>query len=100
MVGLVKGFKGWAITLLLMGLVISGCNTNAATNAEQTPATESVASGENTSGTETEPATRVVQDEFGDVTIPVQPQRVAGIYVEDYLKALDITPVVQWYNPI
>ncbi|MEK3775319.1 ABC transporter substrate-binding protein [Paenibacillus sp. FSL K6-4396] len=102
MVGLVKGFKGWTITLLLMGLVISGCSTNTATNAEQTPATEteSAASGENTSGNETEPATRVVQDEFGDVTIPVQPQRIAGIYVEDYLKALDITPVVQWYNPM
>ncbi|WP_340032768.1 ABC transporter substrate-binding protein [Paenibacillus sp. FSL K6-1122] len=102
MVGLVKGFKGWMITLLLMGLVISGCSTNTATNAEQTPATatESAASGENTSGNETEPATRLVQDEFGDVTIPVQPQRIAGIYVEDYLKALDITPVVQWYNPM
>ncbi|KAF4325675.1 hypothetical protein G195_000710 [Phytophthora kernoviae 00238/432] len=41
-----------------------------------------------------------LKDEFGDVTIPVHPQRIAGIYVEDYLKALDITPVVQWYNPM
>ncbi|CAG7610383.1 putative siderophore-binding lipoprotein YfiY [Paenibacillus solanacearum] len=43
--------------------------------------------------------TRTVKDEFSQVEIPARPKRVAGIYVEDYLKALGVTPVVQWYHP-
>lgn len=43
--------------------------------------------------------TRVVKDEFGEVEIPANPKRVAGIYLEDYLLALGVTPVVQWYHP-
>lgn len=42
---------------------------------------------------------RVFKDEFGEVKVPAKPQRVAGIYLEDYLKALGVTPVVQWYHP-
>jgi ABC-type Fe3+-hydroxamate transport system substrate-binding protein len=84
-----------------MVVVISGCSANSESKAEQTPASETTVSDSSTSETtEKEAETRVVQDEFGDVTIPVHPQRIAGIYVEDYLKALDITPVVQWYNPM
>jgi len=56
-------------------------------------------SSDNKQASGAEGGTRVVQDEFGEVTIPVKPQRVAGIYVEDYLMALGVTPVVQWYNP-
>lgn len=101
MVRFSKGFKGWTIILLLMVVVISGCSANSESKAEQTPASETTVSDSSTSETtEKEAETRVVQDEFGDVTIPVHPQRIAGIYVEDYLKALDITPVVQWYNPM
>lgn len=43
--------------------------------------------------------TRIVEDEFGKVEIPTNPQRVAAIYLEDYLTALDVKPVVQWYHP-
>lgn len=43
--------------------------------------------------------TRIVEDEFWEVEIPNNPQRVAAIYLEDYLTALDIKPVVQWYHP-
>ncbi|WP_440119056.1 ABC transporter substrate-binding protein [Paenibacillus sp. QZ-Y1] len=100
MVRFSKGFKGWTILLLLMVVVITGCGAKSDSNAEQAPASENAASGERTSETQAKVETRVVKDEFGDVTIPVQPQRIAGIYVEDYLKALDITPVVQWYNPM
>lgn len=101
MVRFSKSFKGWMIILLLMVVVISGCSANSESKAEQTPASETTVSDSSTSETtEKEAETRVVQDEFGDVTIPVHPQRIAGIYVEDYLKALDITPVVQWYNPM
>ncbi|MFB8373802.1 ABC transporter substrate-binding protein [Paenibacillus taichungensis] len=101
MVRFSKGFKGWTIILLLMVVVISGCSANSESKAEEAPASETaVSDGSTSETTEKEAETRVVQDEFGDVTIPVHPQRIAGIYVEDYLKALDITPVVQWYNPM
>ncbi|MHA7584139.1 ABC transporter substrate-binding protein [Paenibacillus vandeheii] len=96
-----RGFKGWTIILLLMVVAITGCGANSESKAEQAPASgTAVSDGSTSETTEKEAETRVVQDEFGDVTIPVHPQRIAGIYVEDYLKALDITPVVQWYNPM
>ncbi|MEC0127423.1 ABC transporter substrate-binding protein [Paenibacillus pabuli] len=102
MVRFSKGFKGLTIILLLMVVVITGCGANSESKAEQeAPVSGTAVSDDSTSETtEKEAETRVVQDEFGDVTIPVHPQRIAGIYVEDYLKALDITPVVQWYNPM
>ncbi|MEY9094746.1 ABC transporter substrate-binding protein [Paenibacillus sp. RC84] len=42
---------------------------------------------------------RVVKDAFGEVEIPAKPKRVAAIYLEDYVTALGVTPVVQWYHP-
>ncbi|MGF9695773.1 ABC transporter substrate-binding protein [Paenibacillus sp. MABNR03] len=97
-----NSIKGWGIAVLVTVVLITGCSANSGTQEgkAQTPVTENAASGDIASETNKETETRVVQDEFGDVTIPVHPQRIAGIYVEDYLKALDITPVVQWYNPM
>ncbi|MEO2203829.1 ABC transporter substrate-binding protein [Paenibacillus pabuli] len=103
MASLSKGIKGWGIAVLVTVSLIAGCSSNsgAAEEQAQSPGMESTTAGSsNSSETNQEAETRVVQDEFGDVTIPVHPQRIAGIYVEDYLKALDITPVVQWYNPM
>ncbi|MBD2860818.1 ABC transporter substrate-binding protein [Paenibacillus oceani] len=73
--------------LLVLAVGLTGCG---ATNNE-TPAVGQTDSNEG--------KTRVVKGEFGDVTIPVKPNKVAGIYVEDYLQALGVTPVVQWYHP-
>ncbi|MDF2658171.1 MAG: ferrichrome-binding protein precursor [Paenibacillus sp.] len=73
--------------LLVLAVGLTGCG---ATNNE-TPAAGQTDSNER--------KTRVVKGEFGDVTIPVKPKKVAGIYVEDYLQALGVTPVVQWYHP-
>lgn len=98
-----KGIKGWGISVLVLAVFITGCSSNSGAVEEQaqSPVTENTTAGSgNSSESSQEAETRVVQDEFGDVTIPVHPQRIAGIYVEDYLKALDITPVVQWYNPM
>jgi ABC-type Fe3+-hydroxamate transport system substrate-binding protein len=90
-----KGIQGWLMLLLLTAMVISGCSANKETSAQQGDAKKSTSVETEASNA----ATRVVKDEFGEVKIPVHPQRIAGIYVEDYLKALDITPVVQWYHP-
>ncbi|MNO32636.1 Iron(3+)-hydroxamate-binding protein FhuD precursor [compost metagenome] len=97
----------WTAVLILAFSALAACGTknNAAHNsAAQTenPATEtgagSTPANADSSNT-TEAETRIVAGEFGDVAIPANPQRIVGIYVEDYLKALGITPVVQWYHP-
>lgn len=67
----------------------------AATETAAAPETAAAADGTEQAGSET----RVVKDEFGEVTVPAHPQRIAAIYLEDYLQALGVTPVVQWYNP-
>ncbi|MEN1984709.1 MULTISPECIES: ABC transporter substrate-binding protein [Paenibacillus] len=99
-----KGLKGWLILALLLTTVIAGCGAKAEPTAQQNTTAEQNTTTENTASEPqaaavNEPETRVVKDEFGEVTIPTKPQRIAGIYVEDYLKALGITPVIQWYHP-
>ncbi|KUP24627.1 ABC transporter substrate-binding protein [Paenibacillus sp. DMB5] len=101
----------WAVMLIMVMAVMAACGTNdnaASGNAAQTEnAAEAAASstpdGNTPAATDStggdEGGTRTVTGEFGDVEIPAHPQRIAGIYVEDYLKALGITPVVQWYHP-
>lgn len=96
----------WAAMLIMVMAVLAACGTNdnaASGNAAQTEnAAEAVASSTpdgNTPAATDEGGMRTVTGEFGDVEIPAHPQRIAGIYVEDYLKALGITPVVQWYHP-
>ena len=102
-----KSTKGiqTAIVLLLF-IVLTACGSAANNKANTDEATGQNATSslqeeqkDNQQASNTEVATRVVTGEFGEVTIPVNPKRVAGIYVEDYLKALGVDPVVQWYNP-
>ncbi|WP_152396920.1 ABC transporter substrate-binding protein [Paenibacillus guangzhouensis] len=90
----------WLALMLVLTIGLAGCTSKGETaeSADQQP----TAANTTEASTKTDEAsgeTRVVKDEFGDVTIPVHPKRVAGIYLEDYLKALGITPVVQWYHP-
>ncbi|WP_019911566.1 ABC transporter substrate-binding protein [Paenibacillus sp. HW567] len=96
----------WTAVLIMAFTVLAACGTrnNAADNAVQTEnvAAQSTASSTPADAGGSKPAeagTRTVAGEFGDVEIPANPQRIAGIYVEDYLKALGVTPVVQWYHP-
>ncbi|MBW4083505.1 ABC transporter substrate-binding protein [Paenibacillus sp. S150] len=97
----------WATVLLLVFTIPAACATsnNSADSSAVQPANGAAeaTAGSASSGAgdsaQAEAATRTVAGEFGDVEIPVSPQRIAGIYVEDYLKALGVTPVVQWYHP-
>ncbi|KPV61309.1 hypothetical protein QJ48_00605 [Paenibacillus sp. A3] len=68
---------------------------NAKPNAEQ--ADKATAGGKGAK--EQAGKTRKVKDHFGEVEIPVKPQRVAALYLEDYVTALGVKPVVQWYHP-
>ncbi len=88
--------KGVAVLLIAMS-ALAGCGkaqeekpTAQATNQAEAAATETPAE---------QSETRVVKDHFGEVVIPVKPKRVAAIYLEDYLVALGVEPVVQWFHP-
>lgn len=59
---------------------------------------EDTSSDESIDDTQTEEAEEsVLTDAMGnEVTVPANPERVIASYLEDYLVALDITPVAQW----
>jgi len=89
------------IALLIFIMALAGCSTSkeeANKGNEVNTQTDSAAkNGDDvqTKGNET----RVVKDYFGEVEIPVNPKRIAAIYLEDYLAALGVEPVIQWYHP-
>ncbi|UVI27452.1 ABC transporter substrate-binding protein [Paenibacillus spongiae] len=89
--------------MLVFVFALTGCGAKeeSADNAvtQQNAETNDKSEDGSDSGQSDDGATRIVEDEFGKVEVPVNPQRVAGIYVEDYLLALGVTPVVQWYHP-
>ncbi|WP_151734822.1 ABC transporter substrate-binding protein [Paenibacillus tengchongensis] len=107
-----KRGRQWMIAavLLLAMAALAACGTDGNTASEadaaqtENAAQQTTGSGNGAAeGTNEDPpaegAMRTVTGEFGEVEIPAHPQRIAGIYVEDYLKALEVTPVVQWYHP-
>lgn len=98
----------WMAVLLVMIMSLTGCGAQGQ-SAGQTEQQENKENAEpNTDKSSTEQkqkeseqqtgSTRVVTDAFGEVEIPVKPQRVAALYLEDYIVALGQQPVVQWYT--
>ncbi len=77
----------WLFVLLAIMVSLAGCG-----DAKETSTNEEENKQENSD-------TRKVNDAFGEVEVPVKPQRVAGIYLEDYMLALGVEPIVQWYHP-
>ncbi|UNK16277.1 ABC transporter substrate-binding protein [Paenibacillus sp. N3/727] len=88
-----------AVTLILM-IGLSGCGApkDIADTAQSQQVTENKDKPSEEQG-DASNSTRIVRDEFGEVKVPTDPQRIAGVYLEDYLVALGITPIVQWYHP-
>lgn len=82
----------WLIVLLVIIVSLTGCNgeKETLTNDEDNKQISTKEEGNDT---------RKVKDAFGEVEIPVKPKRVAGIYLEDYMLALGVEPIVQWYHP-
>ncbi|MFF2093683.1 ABC transporter substrate-binding protein [Paenibacillus sp. NPDC058174] len=92
-----------AAILLVAMIGLSGCAANGGSSSNvnnSQPTQDNGTTAPESSPVPDEGATRTVKDQFGEVTVPVHPQKVAGIYMEDYLKALDVTPVVQWFHPL
>ncbi|MCB5951328.1 iron-hydroxamate ABC transporter substrate-binding protein [Enterococcus sp. BWT-B8] len=73
----------FGLTLLISGGLLAACGTQNAGTSNSTI--------ENTA------KERVLTDTLGnEVTIPANPKRIIASYLEDYLIALDETPVAQW----
>lgn len=106
-----RAAAAWIAVWLVLMAALAGCGAgqggtageplpkekqeNAKPNAEQTDT--ATACGKDSK--EQAGKTRKVKDHLGEVEIPVKPQRVAALYLEDYVTALGVKPVVQWYHP-
>lgn len=78
--------KKWLAMLSLLSLVVLGACSNSNETTDSTADTTTSAAVETT-----------LTDAAGnEVTIPADPRRVIASYLEDYLVALDVTPVAQW----
>jgi len=94
---LLRLFRPGALTLAtLFALLLAACGQDADT--PETAGTTKGAVPAETTSAEPSPAaeqTRSVSGKFGEVDIPVRPQRIAGLYLEDNLSALGFEPVVK-----
>lgn len=97
--GLVK--SGY-ISLFSAAIMLSGCGAEGdqTENAAVQQPSATTETNTNSQAANAVVEKRVVTDQFGEVEIPVQPKRVSALYREDYLVALGVTPIVQYYNPM
>jgi len=97
-----SGFKktGWVSLIVAAMTMVIGCGSIANQAGEKAnnsqPPQKIVAPSDAISEVET----RIVTDGFGEVEIPTNPKRISALYREDYLVALGVTPIVQYYNPM
>jgi len=86
------------VGLMVMVLFLSACGNNNAGNSVNTGAEATAAP--TAEATEAPAAPKMVTDAMGHkVTIPANPERVLGSYLEDHLVTLGVTPVAQWSVP-
>lgn len=86
--------------ILLLSMLLAACGNNNGGNEGGAASNEPTASA-TAEPTETEaPTERKLTDGLGhEVTIPAEPKRIIASYLEDYLAALEVTPVAQWSVP-
>lgn len=76
--------------MMSASLLLAACGSGGSDSAEEPVEETSVEESAST-----EP--KVMTDKLGnEVEIPVDPERILASYLEDYLVALDVTPVAQW----
>ncbi|WP_339286733.1 iron-hydroxamate ABC transporter substrate-binding protein [Paenibacillus sp. FSL E2-0201] len=86
------------VGLMVMVLFLSACGNNNSGNASNA-GSESTAAP-TAEATEAPAAPKTLTDAMGhEVTIPANPTRVLGSYLEDALVTLGVTPVAQWSVP-
>ncbi|RJE84762.1 ABC transporter substrate-binding protein [Paenibacillus sp. 1011MAR3C5] len=93
--------KSAVVVTVCIGL-LAGCGDagNRINNGEAVSGQPSGGANADSKAEQAVPATRIVKNEFGELEIPVNPKRVAALYREDYLVALGVTPIVQYFNPM
>ncbi|WP_068725161.1 iron-hydroxamate ABC transporter substrate-binding protein [Paenibacillus sp. DMB5] len=98
-----KSMKLALAGLLTMTMLLTACGNNNGgneANATTAPASTAEATAAATAApaeTAAPAAEKTVTDAMGHkVTVPANPQRVLGSYLEDYLVTLGVTPVAQW----
>ncbi|EFM08642.1 periplasmic binding protein [Paenibacillus curdlanolyticus YK9] len=91
------------LSVLLMGILIltmflAACGDKDKTSDSDKTTTESTQGADAAKTDETKAAEpKIVTDAMGhQVTIPANPQKVLGSYLEDHLVALGVKPVAQW----
>ncbi|MHC5216695.1 ABC transporter substrate-binding protein [Enterococcus sp. LJL128] len=76
-------YTAFGLSLLIGGSLLAACGSNNKTDSSS--AKDSTAEE------------RIMKDALGnEVTIPANPKKIIGSYLEDYLVALDETPIAQW----
>lgn len=85
-----------ALLLFTVVLLLAGCTSDGQEQVKE-QGQENV---EQNGQAQVEETTRVVTDQFGEVEVPLQPKRVTALYREDYLVALGVQPIVQYFNPM
>lgn len=94
--------KAGYILLLSAVIMLSGCGAEGdqTENAVVQQPSATTETSTNSQAGNAAAEKRLVTDQFGEVEIPIQPKRVTALYREDYLVALGVTPIVQYYNPM
>ena len=87
-----KSFKLFYIAVALLTLLfMTACGNDDGDKSKDNESQDTEETGSSENGE------RTVTDAMGhEVTVPEEPKRVIASYLEDYLVALDITPVAQW----
>ncbi|PZT55676.1 ABC transporter substrate-binding protein [Paenibacillus silvae] len=87
--------------IVLVFAVLTACgSTNPASSTQDSRSDQTAeASGDNQASTTTAQQdgaqVNTFKHDFGSIEVPAHPQRIAGLYLEDYLVALGIKPVTQ-----
>ena len=98
---MLRSLKGMGVLLLVISILLAACSSG---TKEEASAGTSETQNEGTSSTTTTEAsssTKVVKDQFGEVTIPANPQNLVvfdSIYAE-YLIEMGVTPQIVLYSP-
>ncbi|WP_339308182.1 ABC transporter substrate-binding protein [Paenibacillus sp. FSL R5-0519] len=90
----------WISLITAAMITVTGCASASEQGAATVPTDQAGQATAATSEAPSQTGTRVVTDGFGEVEIPTNPKRVSALYREDYLVALGVTPIVQYYNPM
>ncbi len=92
---------GWAGLITAAMIMMAGCGSTGDEAVATTATSEQSNQATAMPGAALPQAeTRIVSDAFGEVEIPTNPKRISALYREDYLVALGVTPIVQYYNPM